>query len=796
MQSLPTSLGALAPWRQFIVYQVVPNPHKPGKLDKFPCDRRGYKANAHDPANWSDADAAIADAARLGPSYGVGFVFTAADPFWFLDIDGALSTQNEWSELAVQLCTVFAGCAVEVSASGKGLHVIGRGSVSTHGCKNTALGLEFYDRERFVALTGTSAVGDAAHEPQAGALQWLIDNYFPAGSAGVVAEWTSGPCAEWRGPADDADLLRRALQSQGARATFGGGAAFRDLYEANVEVLARAYPDGDGARAYDGSSADAALFAHLAFWTGRDCERMLRIARGSALVREKWEREDYLQRTILGACAGGSAVLIDRELELPAGLAVPAVDGYLPPTMTTRAGTSFLGAEGQAQLFEGCVYVVSENMVLGKLGKMLKPEQFRIMYGGYTFTMDTMNERTTRDAWEAFTQSQILRCPIADKTVFRPKMPPGALIQEGGQVLVNVYWPIEVACVEGDVTPFLRHLELMFPDKRDQKILLCYMASLVQNQGVKFQWAPVLQGVQGNGKTLIARCVAEAIGAKYCFWPDASGLDSDFNGWLDRVIFAGVEEIKVTEHQTKFIERLKIMISAGHGQQIQRKGVDQTTKDICANFIFNTNHRDAIPIGEDSRRFCVLFSAQQHVNDLKRDGMHIEGDYFPTLYAWLRDGGFAMVTWFLRHYVIDPEFDPAGACQRAPITSTTSQAIEDSAGPLEQELREAIAQGLVGFKGDFVSSVMFTGLLKSLGLKATYMRRKSALAALGYVPHPGLPDGRLARSVMPDGAKPRLFVKADSEAARLDWEPAIAKAYCEAQRGDGAMPIPGNVAAA
>ena len=110
-------------------------------------------------------------------------------------------------------------------------------------------------------------------------------------------------------------------------------------------------------------------------------------------------------------------------------------------------------------------------------------------------------------------------------------------------------------------------------------------------------------------------------------------------------------------------------------------------------------------------------------------------------------------------------------------------AIEDSAGPIEQEIREAIAQGLPGFCGDFVSSVMLTGLLKQLGLKATFVRRKNVLAAMGYIPHPGLPDGRLARSVYPDGAKPRLFVREGSEAAKLSWEHAIAKAYCDAQRG-------------
>lgn len=787
MLSIPEPLAALSRYPKFIIYQLSVDPYKPGKLKKVPCNRSGFASSAFDPANWSDEHGAIADAARLGAGYGIGYAFTADDPFWFLDIDGALGSDGQWSELAVQLCGVFSGCAIEVSASGRGLHVIGTGQVSRHACKNTALGLELYNRDRFVALTGTNAIGDAAHAPQAGALQWLIDSYFPAGMDGPVAEWTTGPVAEWRGPASDEDLLRRALQSQGARATFGGGAAFRDLWDGNVDVLQRAYPDPDGKRAYDASSADAALFAHLAFWTGKDCERMLRIARGSKLVREKWERDDYLQRTIIGACSGNGGVLIDRELELPAA-AVPTVEGYLPATMTTRAGTSFLGAEGQAQLFEGCVYVVNEGVALGKMGKMLRPEQFRVMYGGYTFTMDSANERTTRDAWEAFTQSQILRCPIADKTVFRPRMPPGALIHEAGQVVVNAYWPIEVPCMEGDVTPFLRHVELMYPIERDRKILLTYMASLVQNQGIKFQWAPVLQGIQGNGKTLLARCVAEAIGAKYCFWPDASGLDSDFNGWLDRVIFAGIEEIKVAEHQTKFIERLKIMISAGHGQQIQRKGVDQTTKDICANFIFNTNHRDAIPISEDSRRFCVLFSAQQTVDDLKRCGMHIEGDYFPTLYAWLRECGFAIVTWYLRNYRIDPEFDPAGACQRAPITSSTFEAIEDSAGPLEQEIREAIAQGMLGFRGDFISSVMLTGLLKNANIRATYVRRKNILAGMGYQPHPGLPDGRLARSVMPDGAKPRLFVKMGTEASKLTWEPNIAKAYCEAQRNEGAMP--------
>jgi hypothetical protein len=79
-------------------------------------------------------------------------------------------------------------------------------------------------------------------------------------------------------------------------------------------------------------------------------------------------------------------------------------------------------------------------------------------------------------------------------------MPPGALVQRGGQTFVNTYWPVDVPRKAGDGSPFLNHLAKVLPDERDRFILLCYMAACVQHKGVKFQWAPLLQGVEGNGK--------------------------------------------------------------------------------------------------------------------------------------------------------------------------------------------------------------------------------------------------------------------------------------------------------
>ena len=70
--------------------------------------------------------------------------------------------------------------------------------------------------------------------------------------------------------------------------------------------------------------------------------------------------------------------------------------------------TNFLlNLKAQRIFFEPCTY----NRSTGKIdvhlpsGKTvgLDREQFNVHFGGRTFIMDAYNERTSRDAWEAFT---------------------------------------------------------------------------------------------------------------------------------------------------------------------------------------------------------------------------------------------------------------------------------------------------------------------------------------------------------------------------------------------------------
>lgn len=779
MTELPKALAALAAYPQFLCYVLVPSTRKAGKMDKLPVSPRTRAVvNAHDPQHWTDAATACVVATQWGAGYGVAFVFTERDPFFFVDIDGAYDGQ-QWSLVARQLSAAFPGAAVEISQSGTGLHIIGRGTAPAHSCKNIPLGIEFYTQDRFVALTGTSAQGDAGTDHTA-ALAWLTTNYFPLGAGNTQADsfdLSEAPDPEWRGPSEDADLIRRALNSRSAANTFGNKASFADLWECNTERLALAFPDPD--RLYDASSADAALISHLAFWTGRHGERIERLMRQSKLAREKWDREDYLPRTIANVLAKGGDILRDKPPEPPSTPA-PVADA---PTQRPVEGSTFLNAEGQRQLFAGCVYVQDRHRVLVPGGVLLKPDQFRATYGGYVFAMDDANQKTSRNAWEAFTESQVLRAPIAETTAFKPNLPPAVLIKEAGRTYVNTWWPADVPRRVGDVSPFLDLLTEMLPNERDRTILLSYMAACVQYKGVKFGWWPVVQGAEGNGKTTLAVCLKEALGRHFVHWIDAVSVKTEFNSFLANRLLIAIEELRAAEHQDEVIKKIYTIVTGGDGIQIQMKGVDQFSTEICCNGFCTTNFTDAVrKTVNNARRFGIFFCAQQTAADVERD---MPGDYFPKLWHWLREeGGFAIVSELLHTFPIPREFDPRYTLHRAPDTSATSAAISASMGGVEQHIAEAIAQGLPGFMGGWVSTVMLEKLLEELNLagRITLSRRRDMLVAMGYMLHPGLTDGRVNNPVQPDGRKPQLFVLRGSPLQYLTGAAEIAKRYSQDQQ--------------
>lgn len=472
---------------------------------------------------------------------------------------------------------------------------------------------------------------------------------------------------------------------------------------------------------------------------------------------------------------------------LPAGATLTA-----PPRDPRYRDTSgqYMSAEQQIEHFKGCVWVQDEDKIwIGD--EFLNQRQFDKRYGGRKFVIDPVGERPTKSAWEAFTESMVLDMVWTHGTCFRPDLAAGTVLNVEGRTLLNTYVPIETHRVAGDPAPFLDLLTRMLPVEGDRKILLNYMAALVQYPGCKFQWWPVIQGTKGNGKTALSTILQHAVGDRYSHLPNVAKMARNginFNAWLDRRLFCGLEEVYAANRRD-FLEEFKPYITNGR-ISIEKKGVDETTGDNRCNGIALTNHRDGVPIDDDERRYAVFFTAQQCAEDIVRDGM--DGNYFPDFYNWLfgREGyaghgenyGLAVCNDFLRTYQLCAELNPAGACVRAPRTSTYALAVRASLGSVEQEILEAIEQNEPGFCGGWVSSLYLNRLLERLRIKVARNKRPDILRAMGYIPHPSLPNGgRVNNPINPDGGRPTLYVLRQHAALLIKDQGDVAKAYTAAQ---------------
>lgn len=289
MSDAPVNHAGLSKFNQFIICKFVNSAKKPGKTEKFPCNAAGDVVSLHKADRLSYAEANQISRS-MGNSFGVGFVITEDDPFYCLDIDGALQGDT-WSPLAVELMQSFPNALIELSNSRKGLHIWFKARKFEHSCKNVPLAIELYSRDRFIAL-GQVLQGSADVE-RSDEVNRIISQYFPVKEAVNGAEWRDTH-AEGSSPITDDDrLIEAALRSSGsAGAVFGDKLSFRDLWEGNI-------PEGS-----DRSSIDQSLANRLAFWTGGNHVRIKRLMERSGLVRDKWtQHKTYLQRTITNAVA-------------------------------------------------------------------------------------------------------------------------------------------------------------------------------------------------------------------------------------------------------------------------------------------------------------------------------------------------------------------------------------------------------------------------------------------------------------------------------------------------------------
>src|SRR5208283_5003623 len=155
-ESIPSELKTCDQW---IVWAIE---IRHGKRTKVPYNAKKGKtrtrASTTDPKTWTTYDEAYRLITRSKGYNGLGFVFSTDDPYIGLDWDDirdpvtGVIDEKILSEEILPL-----GSYAEVSPSGTGVHVIGKGSVP--GDRNKSGNREMYDSDRFFTMTGMHIEG-------------------------------------------------------------------------------------------------------------------------------------------------------------------------------------------------------------------------------------------------------------------------------------------------------------------------------------------------------------------------------------------------------------------------------------------------------------------------------------------------------------------------------------------------------------------------------------------------------------------------------------------------------------
>jgi hypothetical protein len=253
----------------------------------------------------------------------------------------------------------------------------------------------------------------------------------------------------------------------------------------------------------------------------------------------------------------------------------------------------------------------------------------------------------------------------------------------------------------GAVDAVLKHMEHLFVDDRERKLLLSWIAYIVQS-GKRSNWAPVIQGVQGDGKTFFHLLLGAVLGAENVKTIPGEALTEKNTAWAEGTQFCLVEEVRLHgKDRYEVINKVKPYIT-NQMVSIRRMRTDWYDVINTVNYLLTTNHKDGVPVDANDTRYYPMFSRWQVKATLDIFNEN-NPNYYVELMAALEEPG-ALRRWLL-DYELHKDFDP---WKRAPVSHAKAEMIFLN----QTEEEEAFSAALDGNKDRaFCSTLLDSSLV-------------------------------------------------------------------------------------
>ena len=224
---------------------------------------------------------------------GAGYVFNYKDGYTGIDFDDCVNAATKEVRADVQAIIQRLDTYCEFSPSGTGIHAIVKGwqfPVGAEGQQGAKVGkAEMYSGKRYFTVTGNQVPGTPSTVNQRD-VQWLYER--------IVVKREFAPLKSTNPKATTADA------GEGTQIVYAPGTTFTtDKYSIFMHgTISREHgfriTNGVGSLTYPSQSeADLGFATVLALVYDGDTDKMDADFRKSPLYRDKWERDDYRERT-------------------------------------------------------------------------------------------------------------------------------------------------------------------------------------------------------------------------------------------------------------------------------------------------------------------------------------------------------------------------------------------------------------------------------------------------------------------------------------------------------------------
>ncbi len=302
----------------------------------------------------------------------------------------------------------------------------------------------------------------------------------------------------------------------------------------------------------------------------------------------------------------------------------------------------------------------------------IEPAKFKTQFNNHQVTVTSSGAAKKVPMGTAWIQSPTRR--QHRRLVLRPKEP---LVTADD--CLNEWQGFAITPGVGNIKPFLWLQRRLIPNRAARRYVLKWLAHLIQHPDKKMHVALAVWSLEnGVGKNLLFECITSIIGTAHATIIGQAQLASPFNGWANRKVFALGDEVSGTDRRPD-TDKLKGLVT-GSTFYINEKYQPAREVANLLNFIFLSNHNDALFLDDQDRRYFVWEIIAARLPNSKAT----------EFVQWRDNGGLAALLHFLMQHDLSG-FNPKAP---APMTDAKRQMVQDNRSDLEDWVAELMGSNV------------------------------------------------------------------------------------------------------